>query len=108
MRDSSTCRFNYGGDRGGDRAPHMIVVCRLSSVVCRLRYCERTRAYAERRTAQRKTKTEIIHCLKRYIAREIYSTLNADLNPGPSPPTRRPTVSIACGAGPIATPRRAA
>ena len=43
--------------------------------VCRLRYCERTRAYAERRTAEGKTKTEIIRCLKRYIAREIYHAL---------------------------------
>ena len=47
--------------------------------VCRLRYCERTRAYAARRTAEGKTKTEIIRCLKRYIAREIYHALVADL-----------------------------
>jgi transposase len=84
-------RLNYGGDRDANRALHMIAVCRL-------RYCERTRAYAERRTAQgkTKTKTEIIRCLKRYIAREIYHALSADFNPKASPPTRRPTVSIAC------------
>jgi transposase len=93
-------RLNYGGDRDANRALHMIVVCRL-------RYCERTRAYAQRRSAQGKTKTEIIRCLKRYIAREIYHTLNADLHPKTSPPTHRPTVSIACGAGPIGTSRRA-
>jgi hypothetical protein len=33
--------------------------------VCRLRYCERIRAYAERRTAEGKTKTEIIRCNRR-------------------------------------------
>ena len=54
--------------------------------VCRLRYCERTRAYAERRTAEGKTKTEIIRCLKRYIARELYHALIADLRRSPPPP----------------------
>jgi transposase len=65
-------RLNYGGDRDANRALHMIAVCRL-------RYCQRTRAYAERRTAEGKTKPEIIRCLKRYIAREIYHSLHADL-----------------------------
>ena len=65
-------RLNYGGDRDANRALHMIAVCRL-------RYCERTRAYAARRTAEGKTKTEIIRCLKRYIARELYHALVADL-----------------------------
>jgi len=70
--------------------------------VCRLRYCQRTRAYAQRRTAQGKTKTEIIRCLKRYIARELYHALIADLLPHHDTPRRRdPTVSITCGAGPI-------
>ena len=35
----------------------------------------RTKAYAARRTAAGKTKKEIIRCLKRYIAREIYNAL---------------------------------
>jgi hypothetical protein len=62
----------------------------------------RTRAYAERRTAEGKTKTEIIRCLKRYIAREIYHALVADLLPAPRSPRRcDPIVSITCGAGPI-------
>ena len=34
-----------------------------------------TRAYMERRTKQGLSKTEIIRCLKRYIAREIYLEL---------------------------------
>jgi hypothetical protein len=70
--------------------------------VCRLRYCQRTRAYAARRTAEGKTKTEIIRCLKRYIARELYHTLRADLLAQPDTPRPRdPIISIACGAGPI-------
>ena len=70
-------RLNRGGDRQANRALHMIVVCRI-------RYCERTRAYMERRLAEGRTKPEIIRCLKRYAAREIYGTLRADLtNTGP-------------------------
>ena len=70
--------------------------------VCRLRYCERTRAYAARRTAEGKTKTEIIRCLKRYIARELYHALVADLLAQPDTPRpRAPIVSVTCGAGPI-------
>ncbi len=34
-----------------------------------------TRAYVERRTAEGKSKTEIIRCLKRYVAREVYPHL---------------------------------
>jgi hypothetical protein len=42
----------------------------------------RTRAYAERRTAEGKTKNEIIRGLKRSIAREIYRSLHAHTQPG--------------------------
>jgi transposase len=66
-------RLNPGGDRQANRALHMIAVCRL-------RYCPETRAYAERRTTEGKTKKEIMRCLKRYIARQTYATLRADLN----------------------------
>ncbi len=65
-------RLDFGGDRQANRALHMIAVCRL-------RYCERTRAYAAKRTANGLNKREILRCLKRYIARETYHTLRADL-----------------------------
>ena len=47
--------------------------------VCRLRHDPRSRAYAERRRTEGLNRREIIRCLKRYIAREIYQTLRADL-----------------------------
>jgi transposase len=47
--------------------------------VVRLRYCAPTRDYSARRTAEGKSKQEIIRCLKRYTAREVYYTLRADL-----------------------------
>jgi transposase len=36
---------------------------------------ERTRTYVAKRTAEGKTNKEIIRCLKRYIAREVYRIL---------------------------------
>jgi len=84
-------RLNYGGDRQANRALHLIAVCRM-------RYCERTRAYVTRRTAEGKTKRDIIRCLKRYIAREVYNTLRADLAELQPQPQPRPTTTIMCGA----------
>lgn len=65
-------RLNHGGDRDANSALHMIAIVRL-------RYCERTKAYAARRTAEGRSKREIIRCLKRYLAREVYRSLRADL-----------------------------
>ena len=61
-------RLNRSGDRQGNAALHRIVVVRL-------RYHQPTQAYLARRLAQGKTKAEIIRCLKRYVAREIFSAL---------------------------------
>jgi transposase len=61
-------RLNRGGDRQANAAIYRIVLSRL-------RWDPRTRAYAERRSAQGLTKKEIIRCLKRYIAREVYTAL---------------------------------
>ena len=66
-------RLNSAGNRAANRALHMIVIVRL-------RYCEQTKAYMERRTTEGRTKNEVIRCLKRYVAREIYRTLRADLS----------------------------
>lgn len=35
---------------------------------------ERTKAYVERRTAEGKTKSDIIRCLKRYVIREVFTS----------------------------------
>ena len=65
-------RLNPGGDRDANMTLHMVAVVRL-------RYCQRTRAYAQRRTAQGKSKREVLRCRKRYLARQLYHTLQADL-----------------------------
>ena len=69
---TSRHRLNFAGNRAANRALHMIVIVRL-------RYCERTRSYLDRRVAEGKTKKEAIRCLKRFVARELYRTLRADL-----------------------------
>jgi transposase len=58
-------RLNRGGDRQANAALWHIVTTRMSSD-------PRTKAYVERRTAEGKSKKEIIRVLKRYVAREIY------------------------------------
>jgi transposase len=66
-------RLNRGGDRQANAALYRIVLTRL-------RHDPRTRAYAERRTTEGLSKKEIIRCLKRYVAREIYTALTHTRN----------------------------
>jgi transposase len=43
-----------------------------------MRWCPRTRADAGRRTTQGRSKPEVMGCVKRYLAREVYHALVAD------------------------------
>jgi transposase len=43
-----------------------------------MRFCPRTRADVEQRTKEGLSKPEIIRCVKRYLARQIYHALVAD------------------------------
>jgi transposase len=61
-------RLNRGGDRQANHALYRIVLVRM-------RHDARTRAYVERRRAEGRTSWEIIRCLKRYVAREVYRQL---------------------------------
>lgn len=61
-------RLNRGGNRQANHALWRIAMVRLT--------CHReTKAYAARRRAEGKTTREIVRCLKRYIAREVYGLL---------------------------------
>jgi transposase len=64
-------RLNRGGDRQANAALYRIVLSRL-------RHDPATRAYAQRRTTEGKTTAEIIRCLKRYVARELYPILTSN------------------------------
>ncbi|WP_460088838.1 IS110 family RNA-guided transposase, partial [Streptomyces variabilis] len=63
-------RLNRGGDRAANNALHTIVLTRM-------RFDERTRAYVERRTKQGLHKKDIMRCLKRFVAREVYRALTS-------------------------------
>ena len=61
-------RLNRGGDRAANSALHIIAIGRL-------RTDTRTKAYVARRIAEGHSKLEAIRCLKRYIAREVYTLI---------------------------------
>lgn len=62
-------RLNRGGDRAANSALHIIAIGRL-------RTDPRTKSYIAKRIAEGHSKLEAIRCLKRYIAREIFSLIS--------------------------------
>jgi len=67
-------RLNPHGNRDANRALYVVALNRI-------RREPRTQEYVARRTAEGKSKREIIRCLKRYIVREVYREilLNAEI-----------------------------
>jgi transposase len=61
-------RLNRSGNRQANHALWRMATARLITDA-------ETRAYVERRTSEGKSRREIIRCLKRYIAREVFRTL---------------------------------
>ena len=61
-------RLNRGGNRQANAALHRVVVVRM-------RGHQPTIDYVRRRTAEGKSKAEIIRCLKRFVVREIFGHL---------------------------------
>ena len=61
-------RLNRGGDRRANAALHRVVIVRL-------RHDPRTGRYMKRRVSEGMAKPEVIHCLKRYVAREVFAIL---------------------------------
>ena len=68
-------RLNRGGNRQANQALWRIATTRM-------RYDQTTIEYVQKRQAEGKTRKEIIRCLKRHIARQIYHLLT---NPPPTP-----------------------
>lgn len=75
-------RLNRGGDRAANNALWTISMVRMRSD-------PRTRAYVARRTAEGLSPKEIQRCLKRYIVRELYPLILADL----ADTVRRPSLT---------------
>lgn len=67
-RTTGRHRLSRSGDRAANSALYIVVITRM-------RHHEPTKAYFARRTAEGLTKREIIRCLKRYVAREVFSAL---------------------------------
>ena len=61
-------RLNRGGDRHANSALYRIVITRMSSH-------PETRHYVARRRAEGLTSLEVIRCLKRYVARQVFKEL---------------------------------
>jgi transposase len=67
---TSRHRLNRGGHRQANAALYRVTIVRM-------RWHQPTIDYVARRTAEGKTKAEIIRCLKRYVAREIFGYLRS-------------------------------
>ena len=66
-------RLHRGGDRQANRSLHMIAICRL-------RCDQRTIDYMTCRQAEGLSKKDVLRCLKRFIAREVFRDLVTDLD----------------------------
>jgi transposase len=67
-KTSGRHRLNRGGNRQANAALYR-------AVIVRMRWHAPTIAYVERRTADGLSKKDIIRCLKRFVARELYQLL---------------------------------
>jgi transposase len=65
---TSRHRLNRGGHRQANAALYRVVIVRM-------RAHQPTIDYVRRRTAEGKSKLEIIRCLKRFVAREVFGYL---------------------------------
>jgi transposase len=70
-------RLCRGGDRQANSALHRIVLSRMATD-------QKTRDFVAKRTEEGKSKKEIMRCLKRYVAREIFRVMK---NPRSAPLT---------------------
>jgi transposase len=70
---TSRHRLNRSGDRQANNALWVIAMVRLS-------HDPTTRAYSARRKTEGLSHREIVRCLKRYLARQLYPILLADLD----------------------------
>jgi transposase len=70
-------RLNRGGDRRANNALFTVVLVRMC-------HDPATRAYVVRRTREGKTRRDIMRCLKRFVAREVFQAI---INPPDDLPT---------------------
>jgi len=79
-KTSGRHRFNRGDNRQANAALYRITIVRV-------RWHPPTIAYVQQRTEQGLSKKDIMRCLKRFVAREIYNLL-------PEPSCQRPPAEM--------------
>lgn len=85
--DTYRYRLNRGGDRQANSALYIMALNRI-------RACEKTQAFIEKKMGEKKSKKDAIRALKRYLAREVYSALKVDLALLSSPDKRNKTADL--------------
>jgi transposase len=89
-------RLNQDGNSEASNAVWRIVMVRLT--------CDqRTRNYLTRRRAEGKNDREIIRCLKRYIAREVYTLITSPPSVPDSASLRAAQITLATAAAQLGT-----
>jgi transposase len=79
LAETAISRLNRGGNRQANAAIYRVVIVRM-------RAHQPTLDYVSRRTTEGKSKPEIIRCLKRYVAREIFGYLCRPIRPSQTAP----------------------
>ena len=97
-RTTGRYRLNRGGHRQANAALYR-------AVIVGMRFHQPTRDYVARRTADGRTKREIIRCLNRFLAREIYQRVMTDFRTRQAV-TRRCCMNTRCGWGGVARTSR--
>ena len=85
-RTNGRLRLNRGGDRHANSALWRIVIVRMATH-------PETKTYVERRTKEGMPTIEIIRCLKRYVARELFPHILATAHHPTT--TLQPTTTVA-------------
>lgn len=65
-------RLSRGGNRKANCALHIMATTRI-------RVCEKTRCFIARKVSEGKSQKDAVRALKRYLAREVFGSLRADL-----------------------------
>jgi len=65
-------RLNKGGDRKANSVLYIMAINRIQR-------CEKTQAFIAKKMSENKSKKDAIRALKRYLAREVYYALKADI-----------------------------
>jgi transposase len=81
-------RLNRGGDRHANCALHTVVLSRMT-------HHQPTKDYVARRTEQGLSKREIMRCLKRYVARELFPLILLALVPPTTAAEAKPRLRAA-------------